>query len=323
MSITLTAPDVRSISTQRDGRLIRFLNAYWLRPENAFWMTLRSDALEYVPFEPPVVDVSCGDGVFSFLHAGGVFDADFDVYGAVANLDHVATEHADIYDCRDDDYHPPVVVQPERRVAAGTDWKRNLLDKAARLDFYDSLVAHDNNQPLPFETGFFRTTYCNAAYWVESIDLFLRELARITARPGRVVLQVKLACLADYTLHAHRDKLGDKWLNIIGRGRHETWPSLADRRTWERRFHAAGLRIEQAIPFVTRTHAHVWDVGLRPIAPMLIRMANALTPQTRRDIKRDWVALFEDLLTPLCNPDFDLFDTPSEPAEITYVLRPT
>jgi hypothetical protein len=312
MSITLTVPDARSISTKRDGKLARFLNAYWLRPENAFWMTLRSDALEYVPFEPPVIDVSCGDGVFSFIHAGGAFEPEFDVYGAVANLDHVATEHADIYDCASDGYHPPVVVRPEHRIAAGIDWKPNLLEKAARLDFYDSLVAHDNNQPLPFETGFFKTTYCNAAYWVESIDLFLRELARITARPGRVVLQVKLACLADYTLRAHRDKLG-----------HESWPSVADRRTWERRFHSAGLRVEQAIPFVTCTHAHVWDVGLRPIAPMLIRMANALTPQTRREIKRDWVSLFEDLLTPLCNPDFDLFDTPSEPAEITYVLRPT
>jgi hypothetical protein len=80
--------------------------------------------------------------------------------------------------------------------------------------------------------------------------------------------------------------------------------------------------VEQAVPFVTRTHAHVWDIGLRPIAPLLVRMTESLTPQTRSEIKRDWVALFQDLLTPLSSPDFDLFRTSSEPAEVFYVLRP-
>ena len=75
--------------------------------------------------------------------------------------------------------------------------------------------------------------------------------------------------------------------------------------------------------FVTRTHAHVWDIGLRPIAPLLIDMANNLTPQTRRDIKRRWIDLFCDLLEPLSRTSFDLFGATSEPAEIQYVLRPS
>ena len=54
--------------------LRRFVQAYWLRPENALWMTLRSTTLSAHALERPSLDVSCGDGVFSFLHAGGAFD---------------------------------------------------------------------------------------------------------------------------------------------------------------------------------------------------------------------------------------------------------
>ena len=103
--------------------------------------------------------------------------------------------------------------------------------------------------------------------------------------------------------------------------RRECWPTVSTRRDWERRFTRAGLEIVDAEPFVTRTHAHIWDIGLRPIAPLLVRMANALTPETRAEIKRDWTALFMELLDPICRPDFDLFESRSEPAEMQYVLR--
>ena len=66
----------------------------------------------------------------------------------------------------------------------------------------------------------------------------------------------------------------------------------------------------------------LWDVGLRPIAPLLVRMTRELSPATRAAIKRDWVALFESLLQPLCDPTFELFDDRAEPAEVQYVLRP-
>ena len=82
------------------------------------------------------------------------------------------------------------------------------------------------------------------------------------------------------------------------------------------------MTIEDATPFITATHAHIWDIGLRPIAPMLIKMANALTPATRASVKADWVDLFCELLAPLCDPEFDLSCSQDEPAESLYVLRP-
>ncbi len=300
----------------------RFINAYWLRPENAFWMVLRSHALAAVPMQSPMLDLSCGDGVFSFLHAGGRLSPEFDVFQEVANLDRVNSRHTDMFDYADDDYHPQVAARAEYGIDCGTDCKASMLAKASRLGFYDRLLLHDNNDPLPFDDGAFQTVYCNAVYWVEGIDDFLNEIGRITAPGGTIVLQVKLDSIHRYTLQRHRDLLGDRWLSLIDRGRLATWPSLSDRSTWERRFDTAGLEILQGDAFVTGTHAHVWDVGLRPIAPMLVKTMNAIHPHLRREIKRDWVDLFCQLLGPFCNPELDLFDTPGDPVEIQYVLTP-
>jgi len=303
-------------------RLQQYLRAYWLRPENAFWMTLRSVVLTRSRMNPPSADLSCGDGVFSFIHAGGRFAPEFDVFAAVAGLEDVTETHADMFDAWHESYAPPIVADPEFVFDVGTDCKATLLRKAAALSFYRELVEHDHNRPLPFEDASLATVYCNAAYWVERIDAFLSELRRVTRDGGRVVLHVKLSDLDRYSVSAFRDKLGDRVVEIIGRGRIQSWPSLASRREWEQRFRPAGLEVLDATPFVTRTHAFIWDVGLRPIAPMLVRMANALTPSTRAAVKRDWVALFMDLLTPICDPAFDLFDQQDEPAEIQYVLTP-
>ncbi len=208
-------------------QLRSYLNAYWLRPENAFWMTLRSLTLSRCHANSPSIDISCGDGVFSFLHAGGEFDPSFDVFGAVTGLDRATGEHVDIFDTVVEHYEPAVVRRPDRHVDVGTDFKVSMLAKADALRFYHRLLEHDNNLPLPFDDDAFASVYCNSAYWVRNIDPFLSELRRITRPHGRIILQVKLAEMAGFTLERHRDKLGDRFLEIIGRGRLHTWPTLA------------------------------------------------------------------------------------------------
>jgi|GEM_PF-394502 len=319
-----TSAAFASVLTPVDRRelLRRFLNIYWLRPENAFWMTLRSAALSRVDFEPRSIDVACGDGVFSFVHAGGAFDEAFDVFCAVDHLDRVHSEAADMFDGAADRYHPLIARAADWRIDVGTDLKPQLLQKAASLDFYRETIEHDSNAPQPFDDHSFATVYSNSAYWMREIDALLHELRRITRAGGRVILHVKLKHLTEYNLEAFRPQLGENFLRIIDRGRKACWPALGTRAQWERRFSDARLDIVHATPFVTRTHAQIWDVGLRPIAPLLVRMANELKPQTRAAIKRDWVALFEQLLEPICDPGFDLFEQSSEPVEMQYVLTP-
>jgi len=305
----------------KESLLRRFVQMYWLRPENALWMTLRSMALSRVSLVHRSIDISCGDGVFSFLHMGGSFDPAFDVFTAVDHLDRVHTHHADMFDAAGEAYRPDVIGRPGDCFDVGADFKAAMLAKAGALKFYCRLVAQNNNEPLRFESGEFATVYCNAAYWIHNIDGFLAELARVVRPKGQVVLQIKLDSMKRYTLSKFEQQLGQKFLDLIDRGRMDCWPSLTDRATWEARFARAGLSIVSATPFVTRTHSHLWDIGLRPIAPQLVRMANALTPATRAEIKRDWVDLFCELFTPLCDPALDLFSGSDEPAEIQYVLQ--
>ena len=322
MHTALTETAAPAVKTTPQEKLRRFINAYWLRPENAFWMTLRSHALDGVEMRSPFLDLSCGDGVFSFLHAGGRFEPHFDVFGAVARLDEVESEHADIFDHVDNDYHPPIATPPAARFDCGTDCKKALLVKASRLNIYDRLILHDNNNALPFDDDTFQTVYCNAAYWIHNIDGFLTEMRRITATGGVVVLQVKLDTIREYTLDRHQEQLGKRWLETIDRGRIASWPTLAGCAEWEGRFARAGFDIVGETPFVTGTHAHIWDIGLRPIAPMLVKTMAAIHPHLRREIKQDWVNQFCTLLEPFCKPDMDLFTLPSHPVEIQYELTP-
>lgn len=320
MPASVVSSPSTSTALPRTARLCKFVQAYWLRPENAFWMCLRSETLAQASWEAPGIDLCCGDGVFSFLHHGGEFDPAFDVFGTVDKLDQVRTAHADMFDHYDEQYAPRLLTRSPVTIEVGTDLKPALLAKARHLHLYDQLLEHDANTPLPLPDDSFQTVYCNAAYWVANVDSFLLELARVLRPMGRIILQVKLDSLRNYNLQRYEAFLGARVLDIIGRGRAATWPSLADQSTWERRFTAAGLDIVSATPFITRTHAHVWDVGLRPLAPLLTRMANGLTPQTRADIKREWVDLCCELLEPLCAPDLDLFSDPAEPGELQYVL---
>lgn len=325
MSIGVVQREERSSTTvvrirPRADVLRAYLEAYWLRPENALWMALRSAALERVPPSGNALDVGCGDGVFSFLHLGGRFDASFDVFSGCGNLGRVRGQHADMFDVAAEDYSPIIAGDPKRTLDAGLDLKLNLLNKAARLGVYNALVQHDGNRDLPIADDAFDWVYCNASYWIADIESFLAELARVCRAGGKVVLQVKLACIRDCTLSPLGEVLGETFLDIIGRGRFDCWPSLADRRTWEARFARAGFEIEAATPIVSSDHARLWDVGLRPIAPMLVRMAQGIDEETRNSVKRDWVELFVDLLTPLATSDLQLSNQIGEPPELQYVL---
>jgi SAM-dependent methyltransferase len=285
-------------------------------------MTLRSDVLSACAWERPCADLCCGDGLFSFLHRGGELDPAFDVFWPTAAAQEALPAGRDMFDHHSDAYAPPIRVPAAEPVDLGTDVKPSLLSKASRLNLYGRLVRHDHNEPLPFASASFRFVYCNAAYWVRNIDAFLRELGRIVEPGGKVVLHVKLDAFHKVSLNAHRRVLGPRFLERIVGDRLRSWPTLAGRRTWESRFRSARLVIDGEAPFITETHLRLWEVGLRPIAPLLMRMANAIDAKTRAAIKQEWVALLIDLTAPFCDPGFSLSGSASEPGEIQYVLVP-
>jgi len=305
-------------TSPRSALLRRFVDAYWLRPENALWMALRAEALAGCEWSVSSIDISCGDGIFSFLALGGRLDPDFDVFQSVKAVK--GGDAADMFDHVADDYKPPIIRPPVTTINVGSDLKSALLAKAAALGLYESTRQVDNESRLPFDDGSFQTVYCNSAYWVRGIDAFLSELHRICAAGGRVILHVKLRSLFDYTLGGYRDQLGERFLDIIDRGRKNSWPTVADEGEWERRFAKAGFVVAAKQPFVTGTHAHIWDIGLRPIAPILVRMTDAIAADTRASIKREWADIMCELLLPFFDSSIDLCANTRPPVETHYEL---
>jgi len=228
-------------ATMKNRWLRKFLNVYWLRPENALWRSINCIAMEDLEFHEPSLDLSCGDGIFSFLRAGGDFDRAFDIFTAVKDINRFF-ENVDIYDATSQDYTPPITSYPFYKITVGTPWKQNLLDKAARLDFYKKLRLHDNNNPLPFENDTFQTIFSNSVYWVKNLTQLLSEIARVLHPKGRAILVLKTASIRDYTLDAFEPALGSDWLDLIDRGRKLHYPRLFNDEGWTRLLNDAGLQ---------------------------------------------------------------------------------
>lgn len=126
------------------------LNVNWLRLESALWDAIASTVISRYEITPPSLDLGCGNGIFSFITAGGDISIDYDWY---VNVDTKGFwENRDIYDvCKINRLEKYIAEKPTYNFTYGLDHKPNLLKQAESLDFYENLIEHDANRELPFE----------------------------------------------------------------------------------------------------------------------------------------------------------------------------
>lgn len=60
-----------------------------------------------------------------------------------------------------------------------------------------------------------------------------------------------------------------------------------------------GFRLVSDTRYLSPLTLRVWDIGLRPLAPVLMRMAARLTEADRLAIKADWIATLHPFLQEL------------------------
>lgn len=302
--------------------LNKFLNVYWLRPENAIWRANNCKAIQDFDFVQPSLDLSCGDGVFNFMLAGGEFNTEFDIFGATDDLDNFF-ENKDIYNSTHDQYNPSISTRPNYQITVGTDWKQSLLDKANALNFYDELVKHDNNELLPFEDNRFKTVFSNSVYWIDNVELHLDEISRVLdSHNGQAILILKTKHVREFLQNLWsewRETVGEELINMIDRGRSGHYAHVYTDEGWTQRLNDAGLNVVERRTTATQFHGRMWDVGLRPISPHLIKMAYSLPVDERQQIKQEWMDTWQRLLEPFNSPTFDIKDRP--PAEIAYIVE--
>ena len=179
------------------------------------------------------------------------------------------------------------------------DHKNNLLKQAGALSFYEDLIQHDANLALPFEEGQLRTVFSNIVYWLKDPKQSLTEINRILDKGGLALLCVPNNKFLEYCFTYHWEERNSPLLKKLNRGRSVNMCWRMDRKQFSTLAESIGFEVVYHEYYLSKLTLSIWDIGLRPLSPMLIKMANTLNPETRRAIKIEWVETLLDFLIPL------------------------
>lgn len=306
--------------------LTQLLRVFWLRPETAlFRCTDCCLAEEWITSadKSRSVDLGCGDGLLSFIMAGGRLP-DYDAYLDVTALaDH--RRGADIFDSPATT--APALDRSGQRYSFqyGVDHKAGLLSKAASLgDFYRHTVQHDLNEPLPFEDGSISFAFSNVLYWLDDLQSILADWRAKLAPGGRLLVFVpnhdfkRKAWLYFDAPHVGRHA----YLNYLDRGYAKLIRHCYDDETWRSMFDQAGLTVRHHRSYLTEAATEIWNVGTRPIAPLLIGMANHLSTGQREACRGEWVDFFASFFGPVIEAELGERPATERCLFHMYVLMP-
>lgn len=279
------------------------LNIQWLRPESALWDAIASSVLAPLSLRSPALDLGCGNGLFSFLTAGGRFSPDYDGY---RNVRPNAKEGEDLHDAFVAGPRSVwIVQQPVYRFHCALDAKPKLLRQAAALGFYGETVAADANQQLPFPDETFQTVFSNMLYWLDSPESVLRDLWRILRQEGRAVLCLPDPSFLESCLSYGWKAQGSEALRLLNRGRFESVRWTASSEELEVLAACTGFAVASDVTYLAPLTLKVWDIGLRPLAPVLLKLAGRLTDPERLAIKMEWIDALRPFLQELYEMDRD------------------
>jgi SAM-dependent methyltransferase len=274
------------------------LNVSWLRPENVVWDTALSVMISKYKFSSPSLDLGCGNGIFSFITAGGGFSTDFDWYVNVDTDGFWANK--DIYNAKKNtEIKKFITKQPSYTFSFGLDHKPNLLSQAKELTIYEKLIEHDANFKLPFEDAELRTIFSNILYWLNDPPKCLAEIYRVLNNSGIAILCIPTPQFYEYCISFRWKEKKSALLKKLNRGRSETLQWVASHDELRELVKTIGFKIVDHKYYVSKLSCTLWDIGLRPLSPILIKMSNSLDARTRRTIKSEWMDTMMEILVPL------------------------
>lgn len=278
--------------------LNNFLKWFWLRPENGVLCALRSKKfIETLPyFSAQSLDVSCGDGAFSFISLGGRFGDETDMFQSL-DVSQKRSKDFDYFNHFDYNYSVTVKNKPCFQYEFGSDWKPNMIAKAKHVGVHKDLIKHDNNEKLPFEENRFDYVYANSSYWVQSFEQHINDLIRVTAPGGVLVLQLKTQEMEEFTSYKYaRQIMGARFCDIIDAGRWKSWQGLPTKSEFEKIVtQNNGVVIEECTPVYGDIIAMMWDCGLRPLFLPMLKLTESVSKDVRLDVKMEWCSTIYDM----------------------------
>lgn len=280
--------------------------------------------MDSISFDGPAADLGCGDGTLSYIMAGGKI-GNFDLYGETNSLGKF-NKGADIYN--------RIAGQGKALDADGSglrykftygiDHKEGLISKAKRFGgLYENTLVHDLNKKIPLAGGRFILAFSNVLYWLEDVKDVLADWNRILAPKGKLILFVPNSNFKEKAWFYYRapHKGGRKYYNYFDRGYGSLIKHCYKSGEWERMFKKNGFRVVNHVKYLTDPVMEIWNIGTRPISPLLINMANNIVPEKRRRIKEEWVNYFYRFMAPIVHDEFNKKPKEGHYAFHFYVLE--
>jgi len=282
-------------------RLLEHLLMYWLRPESALWDAIAAKEIsEALRNRGNILEVGIGNGFFSYLLFGGSFSDEFDWFYSADTSEF--RENGDIFDYDAGvDIGKFICERPSQRLKYAVDHKQTLLNQATKLGFVEKLIRHDANVPLYLDGV--ETIYSNILYWLNDPMGVLNYWQDMLPVGGRVIISFPnnrfyQAC------RSYTDK--SRMWRLLNRGRASSVMWYMDLAEFEKKVNQeTRFRIVNARTYLSNLTLKVWDIGLRPISPALIKMANAVDPSSRLEIKREWCELMLPYMQDLLQKDIE------------------
>jgi SAM-dependent methyltransferase len=307
--------------------LKELLNVYWLRPETALWRAIDIEVMKDFKVRGNSLDLGCGDGVLSYIRGGGQFDISFDDYQSIGNLEKFYS-NKDIHDVFINGYNPKIKRVPNYKFSTALDHKENLLLKAKELNFYNDLVVHNANKKLPFEDNSFDSIFSNIVYWLDDSHNSMSEIARVLKKNCRVALMLPNSTMPEFSFYNNyfiktKDNHYD-FLKFLDRGRYSSNIKVSKSyHEWKNIINESGLKIIEHKTHLSKTVIQMWDIGLRPLFPVFIKMVNAIENKNKlKEIKEEWIDIFMRFLKPIINLEMkNMLDQDEEKAFHYFVLE--
>ncbi len=89
---------------------------------------------------------------------------------------------------------------------------------------------------------------------------------------------------------------------------------------WKDVIQKSGLKIVEHRQHLSKTTVQIWDIGLRPLFPVLIKMIQNIDKNKIIDIKKEWIEILYYFLKPIYNMDITS-KSKEEPAFHYFVLE--
>jgi peptidoglycan/xylan/chitin deacetylase (PgdA/CDA1 family)/SAM-dependent methyltransferase len=252
---------------------------YWLRPETALFSFMEASLISkfkgnYLKY--PVLDLGCGDGMFSAIAFGSKINKKYDNFEII---DFNKTDPYDSYEKLPSDFF----VSRCDKIGYGLDIKENSVKRSKDLKIYDDVKTGDIRE-LPFKDKSVSSVYSNMLDDVKTKDLgkVFSEAHRVLKENGYFVFTSPTENFKDFLFYCNKAKefeiIGDsensKLYMKYNRGRSE-WESRS-LEFWKKILSENSFELIEYIQYADDDFLKFWDIGLRPFFKDTLNFKNIM-----------------------------------------------